>query len=104
MGPERAIVSRPMPHETDRRILICLLGDFRVMKAGQPVAVRSGGKTEALLCLLALRSTCGTSRDTLLRALWPDCDDVALASTVCEKSGRVLLGHQQAQGRGGAGA
>ena len=79
MGPEWATVSLPMQHETARRILICLLGDFRVLKAGQPVAVRSGGKTEALLCLLALRCGCGTSRDTLLRALWPDCDDVALA-------------------------
>jgi len=30
-------------------ILICLLGGFRVLKGGEPVSVRRGGKTQTLL-------------------------------------------------------
>jgi DNA-binding SARP family transcriptional activator len=52
-------------------ILICLLGSFRVMRTGEPLAVRSGGKHEAFLSTLALRSTSRIPRETLLETLWP---------------------------------
>ena len=52
-------------------ILICLLGGFRVLKGGEPVSVRRGGKTQTLLENLSVcRGQCA-SRDALLNALWP---------------------------------
>ena len=54
-------------------VLICVLGPFRVLQAGQPVPMR-GGKTEALLCHLALRYASGSPRAVLLATLWPDSD------------------------------
>jgi DNA-binding SARP family transcriptional activator len=60
-------------------IVICLLGSFRLICRGQPVAQRGGGKTEALLCYLAIRQGQPVPRDTLLDRLWPD-SNVALAT------------------------
>jgi DNA-binding SARP family transcriptional activator len=54
--------------------LICLLGDFLLLKDGQPITVRSGGKAEALLCLLGLRYGQRVAREALLNALWPTGD------------------------------
>lgn len=59
-------------------ILICLLGRFRLLKAGQPIVLRSGGKTEALLGHLSLQNSNRIPRDTLLQRLWPS-SDTALA-------------------------
>lgn len=53
-------------------ILICILGDFCVLKAGRPVDMVNGAKAEALLCALALRPTQPLSREALLATLWPD--------------------------------
>jgi DNA-binding SARP family transcriptional activator len=50
---------------------LCLLGGFRLLTGGQPVPVRSGGKTEALLVHLGLAGLRGVPRDVLLRAIWP---------------------------------
>ncbi len=52
-------------------VLICLLGDFRVLKKGTPVPLRRNGKTETLLCMLALEHPSWVSRDALVNALWP---------------------------------
>ncbi len=60
-------------------VLICLLGSFQVIGAGHPVALRIGGKAEALLCGLAMRAQQGLNRDRLLDSLWPDSEP-ALAS------------------------
>jgi DNA-binding SARP family transcriptional activator len=54
-------------------VLICVLGPFRILQAGRPVPMR-GGKTEALLCHLALRYAAGSPRAVLLATLWPDSD------------------------------
>ena len=59
-------------------ILICLLGSFQVISGGHPVVLRGGGKAEALLCGLALRSQHGLTRDRLIDSLWPD-GEAALA-------------------------
>jgi DNA-binding SARP family transcriptional activator len=59
---------------TDSPVQICLLGSFRVLMAGRPVALRGGGKAEALLCALALRWWQPVPRDVLLSRLWPDSD------------------------------
>ncbi|WIX99161.1 bacterial transcriptional activator domain-containing protein [Amycolatopsis mongoliensis] len=55
-------------------LAICLLGTFRVLKAGAPVAVRPGGKTEALLRELALQEHYRASRERLLETMWPESD------------------------------
>jgi len=52
-----------------------LLGSFRLFRNGQRVAVRSGGKTEALLAQLGLARTRGVSRQVLLRAIWPESEE-----------------------------
>ncbi|MCW2540023.1 MAG: transcriptional regulator, family [Frankiales bacterium] len=52
-------------------VLICLLGSFRVMKAGAYLPMPSGGKTAILLSSLALRDRYRASRESLLEALWP---------------------------------
>ncbi len=72
--------SRPtMPADAvDAPVLVCLLGPFRLLKRGQPVALGSGGKTEALLSALALPGGRRLTRATLLSLLYPD-QDIALA-------------------------
>jgi DNA-binding SARP family transcriptional activator len=51
-------------------ILICLLGNFRVLAGGKTLRLRSV-KTESLLCSLALRERFSVPRETLLDLLWP---------------------------------
>ena len=68
----------PDTHATEWPILICLLGPFRLLKLGHPIAVGGGGKTEALLTHLALHPGRPASRSELLHLLWPD-QDAALA-------------------------
>jgi DNA-binding SARP family transcriptional activator len=64
-------VVEPLAGEDSWRILICLLGPFRVLHAdGRAVPVR-GDKLVALLCHLALRHREGLSREALLDTLWP---------------------------------
>lgn len=65
--------------ETNWPVLICLLGNFRLLKGGQPIELRKPGKAQSLLSSLALRPGYTASRDSLLQTLWPDADS-ALAS------------------------
>lgn len=58
-----------------RPVLICLLGDFRLLKAGAEVPMRGAGKTAMLLTLLALGREHRVSRQVLLGALWPDSEE-----------------------------
>lgn len=60
-------------------VLICLLGDFRLLKAGQYVELSRFEKTKALLCILAIRYDQSIPRDALFSNLWPDIDS-SLAS------------------------
>lgn len=64
----------PSPVGTDWPVVVCLLGNFRLLKGGQPVAMRNGGKTEVLLASLALSPHYTVSRDTLLATLWPQSE------------------------------
>lgn len=74
MGIRDALLDCPKPAGIDRPIFLCLLGTFRLFKNGRPVALRSRGKTEALLCNLALGGESGVDREPLLDVLWPDTD------------------------------
>jgi DNA-binding SARP family transcriptional activator len=76
------------------RVLICLLGPFRVLSTGgQAVPVR-GEKLVAVLCHLALRYHEGVPRDALLHALWPGRDTVLAVEALHSRLYRVqrLLG------------
>src|SRR5689334_7512392 len=55
-------------------ILICLLGNFLLLQAGQSVALHCGGKIEALLCRLGLQSGRRVPRAVLVNLLWPASD------------------------------
>jgi DNA-binding SARP family transcriptional activator len=57
-------------------ILICLLGQFRVVNSGQDVSIARGSKIETLLTYLALHYGDSIAREPLLSALWPDCNSV----------------------------
>ena len=57
-------------------ILICLLGNFRLLKAGQPIMVHAGGKAEALLCYLGFLNSHRIPHERLVQALWPASDPV----------------------------
>jgi hypothetical protein len=58
-------------------VFIRLLGPFQIVKMGQPVSLRSGGKAEQLLSCLALHPRVGVHRETLL-------------SSTCLENGKVV--------------
>lgn len=55
-------------------VMICLLGQFRLLKAGQPLSMRNASKTQALLSSLALEQDYAAPRETLLNTLWPNTE------------------------------
>src|SRR6266545_6967905 len=69
-------------------VMICLLGNFRLLVAGELIPIHPGSKSEALLSLLALHSGRRMPREQLIQWLWPESDP-ALART----SLRVLVHH-----------
>jgi DNA-binding SARP family transcriptional activator len=89
-----AVGSAETVGEAEYPVWLCLLGYFRLVKHGQLVSVRSGGKTEALLAHLGLGGQYGVPREVLLRAIWPR-SDTALAAQALNSlvhSLRTLLG------------
>lgn len=52
-------------------VLVRLLGPFQIVKLGQPVSLRSGGKAEQLISCLAMQPLCGVHRETLVEKIWP---------------------------------
>src|SRR6476619_1965739 len=55
-------------------VMICLLGNFRLLVAGELIPIHPGSKSEALLSLLALRSGRRMPREQLIQSLWPESD------------------------------
>jgi DNA-binding SARP family transcriptional activator len=53
-------------------VYIRLLGPFQILKMGEPASLRSGGKAEQLLSILALKARSGVHRETLVEKIWPD--------------------------------
>jgi DNA-binding SARP family transcriptional activator len=67
------------PHPTYREngaagslVLICLLGSFRLLKAGHPLIMHRADKTREILSSLAVQDQFCASRERLLQTLWPD--------------------------------
>lgn len=63
-------------------IMICLLGNFRLLMAGELVAIRASGKRETLLAHLALQSSRRVSRERLAQALWPKSEPVLASQSL----------------------
>lgn len=63
-------------------VMICLLGEFQIIKlTGEPIAIHGGGKGGNLLRLLALKYNNCVGRDTILDHLWPEASpELALQS------------------------
>src|SRR6476659_3138148 len=74
------------------RVLIRLLGPFQILKMGQPVSMRSGGKTEQLLSCLALHPRVGVHRATLVDQIWPN-----VSGTLAGQSLNTLIYSLKAQ-------
>lgn len=51
-------------------VMVCLLGNFRLLIGGQLIPTRAGGKSEALLSLLALHYNRRVPREQILQSLW----------------------------------
>jgi DNA-binding SARP family transcriptional activator len=63
-------------------VLVCVLGCFRILKAGRPVQLRAGARVEQLLVMLALGPAYGVPRDELLAQLWPDAESTLAAQSL----------------------
>src|SRR6185369_15330080 len=63
-------------------VLICLLGDFRLLVDGNLIPLPAGGKKETLLTHLALQTEGRIARERLLQALWPSNDLVHSLSSL----------------------
>jgi DNA-binding SARP family transcriptional activator len=85
---------------TDPLVWLCLLGGFRLVARGQPVPVRSGGKTEALLVHLGLAGFSGLPREMLLRTIWPQ----SVPSLASQALSSLLRGLNTSLGEALAGA
>ncbi len=66
--------TRPDSEEPTWPVMICLLGNFRLLRDGELVPTRAGGKREALLAQLALQHDRRVPRERLVQALWPTSD------------------------------
>lgn len=64
------------------RILVCLLGSVRLLKDGESIPLRPGGKTESLLAALALRAEQGVSRASLIDRIWSESDGSLAAQSL----------------------
>jgi DNA-binding SARP family transcriptional activator len=65
----------PAPAAFAGPVFIGLLGGFRLLKAGAPIALRNADKTRTLLCHLALQDHFSVSREHLLHTLWPSAQN-----------------------------
>ena len=64
-------------------VMICLLGEFRLVRKGEPlVTFGGGGKSGNLLRLLALKHAGCVARDSILDHLWPDASPELAAQSL----------------------
>jgi DNA-binding SARP family transcriptional activator len=60
--------------EPTANVLVCLLGNFRLLRRGEPLNLLIAGKAMTLLSQLALHLNSGVPREGLLEMLWPEQD------------------------------
>jgi DNA-binding SARP family transcriptional activator len=68
----RVVRREPGQDEHGDETLVCLLGSFRLLRYGSPLALPISGKAMQLLSVLALHHASGVLRETLLDLLWPE--------------------------------
>jgi DNA-binding SARP family transcriptional activator len=71
----QAMIEGACNHDADLPVMVCLLGDFRLLVGGTPVLMRAGGKGEALLTYLGLQWAGRVPRERLVQSLWPNSDE-----------------------------
>ncbi len=85
-------------HQTSWPILICVLGNFRVLKAGQPLILRNANKMQSLLANLAVAPSQSLPREAVLEAVWPGIELSLAAKSLYSLTYQLhkLLGDQLA--------
>jgi DNA-binding SARP family transcriptional activator len=67
-----------IPPERERvdasSVMICVLGNFRLLSGREQVHVQAGSKLQNLLCKLILQHGRRVARDVLIESLWPRSD------------------------------
>jgi DNA-binding SARP family transcriptional activator len=71
---EQPMPSGPSADEARWPVMICLLGNFRLLHTGHSVAIPCGGKIEVLLSRLGLHFDRRVPCTVLLDLLWPTSD------------------------------
>lgn len=73
--------ARAMPQGQTEHTVVCLLGEFRLLRYGQHLEALVAGKAMTLLSALALHLETGVPREALLDLLWPeqDCEQSAVS-------------------------
>jgi DNA-binding SARP family transcriptional activator len=74
--------SAPCQQGRADRILVCLLGSFRLLDDDRPLDLPIAGKAMTLLSTLALRREAGVPRESLLELLWPEQDAMLAAASL----------------------
>ena len=77
-GPVHELTKAGSGATSGAGVFVCLLGGFRLLKAGVPLRVPAGGKVEQVLGHLAMHPRNGLTREELLERVWPT-SDVALS-------------------------
>jgi DNA-binding SARP family transcriptional activator len=67
--PDTAV---PVFEDLSWPVMICLLGEFRLMNGGEALPVHGRGKSSELLRLLGLKYNTCVRREVLLDRLWPE--------------------------------
>jgi DNA-binding SARP family transcriptional activator len=70
LAGERGPALDPVPE----RLSLHLFASFKVVRGGQALNGRVGGKARQLLKVLAANSGRGTTRDAIIETLWPESD------------------------------
>ena len=71
--------AREIISATEWPVFIQLLGPFNVLKNGERISIRDGGRTKALFLTLGLRHSDPVPREIVLSEVWPDAADASLA-------------------------
>ena len=77
---ESATAPSPSPRSSPHTLEIRCLGSFSVLLDGVPLTLRAGGKSVAVMKVLAARGTRPTPRDLLLEVLWPETEVTVVAN------------------------
>jgi DNA-binding SARP family transcriptional activator len=70
-GHQQPLFTGSCSDEATWPVMICLLGNVRLLRAGELIPLRAGSKREALLAHLALQYARRVPREQVVQLLWP---------------------------------